>query len=276
MPNTYTDSMLTTPADLRQMGIDPLQAGSISGYLILDGGTGHGAGTTLTVSHPNPGVGVGVQATVTPVIVGGVIVDTIPGNAGQGYVSATCTVTGGGGSGAIIVPQFWIDGMLTDMIGAASSMILDAANITTFFDSGSDISETRNGNGRFELIASVTPIVSVTSISVSERWGMPRLIQAASIRFDKTKFYLHNDWFPKGEQNVFLAYRGGEAQDSLAQRSAKRACNTTIALWLKRKADIHLRQDTVSQLGAKTFITNVFSAEADEFIRNHKRWVPVV
>jgi hypothetical protein len=92
---TVTGGNPTTPA---VMAVQP--ASPITSVTIVNGGTNYPAGTTVT--FPAPTAAGGVQATGTPVIRNGVIVDIIITNPGSGYIAAygDVTISGVGGSSA--------------------------------------------------------------------------------------------------------------------------------------------------------------------------------
>jgi hypothetical protein len=93
---TVTGGAPTTPASLSLQPASP-----ITSVTIINGGTNYPAGTTVTFPVPTA-IG-GVQATGTPVIRNGVIVDIIITNPGSGYTAAygNLTISGLGGSSAV-------------------------------------------------------------------------------------------------------------------------------------------------------------------------------
>lgn len=74
--------------------------GSIEQILITNTGVNFSSTPSVLISPPNiPG---GVQATANAVIVGGVVARINMTNIGSGYTTATATISGGGGTGALL------------------------------------------------------------------------------------------------------------------------------------------------------------------------------
>ena len=79
---------------------------SLSSLVVSNGGSGYTSIPTVTISAPPAGVNA-VQATIGAlVIIGGEIVSIAVDNPGAGYGGPpTVTITGGGGTGAVAIPQ---------------------------------------------------------------------------------------------------------------------------------------------------------------------------
>jgi len=143
LPSAYLSYASTPPPIVWAYQLDanqrPLYTTGIQGVPILKGGTGYSA-ATVTFSPPPTG---GVQATGTVTIVSGVIKAIVMTNNGAGYnnTSPTVTLTGTGGTGALldnpIVSQdpLWFATDFYEIVSRALRMVgvsLDANGVSNY------------------------------------------------------------------------------------------------------------------------------------------------
>ena len=125
-----TDSS-SPAADIKQLAIQTAAvAGQIVGYEVLDGGSGYTSAPTITI------IGDGTNASAVASISGGEVSKveinfsgspTPVAQLGSGYKNASITVTGGGGSGAIVRPIFGTKS------GLGSNPIIDLRSTAVMF-----------------------------------------------------------------------------------------------------------------------------------------------
>lgn len=246
MPNTYTETSLTTLAALK-VYLDPPPQGGLSRVI----STATGASYTTAAGTVVDSKGTG--ATVTPVIVGGHIVDWTITASGRDYVDPTVVVSGDG-TGAAAAAVVGSDAVLSGLLRRVSATLVQCLNRTTIFDTGADRTETRNGNGQAEILTKVFPIVSVSAV-VIEGQAIPASNgpTAQGFTFDDRAIYLRGYRFIRSAQNITIVYRGGVAQDSQEQATLEQACLTTcVYLWKKRS---FLHQVSIAQSGGLGTVT---------------------
>lgn len=283
----YVDEQnLTSLANLKAY-LDPPPAGAITSITVTAGGSGYGA-PTVSISAPNPPQGgVGRQATATAVVSNGVVTSITMVDPGQGYTSATATITGGGGSNATLSVSIGSDAALTSLINRVSSYIVGAIRIPILFDSGSNITETRNGNGQTVMPVKVTPIIGVTTLTIKSQQGIlgtqaqPNIIplsdgSSAGYLFDDKSIYLVGYMFLKGFQNVSLVYRGGHVLADSVQQQLEEACLETCALVWKKRAHIDQNsQMAPSGIGTLSFFGKDLPPSAQTIITQLRRVAPI-
>ena len=143
LPSAYLSYASTPPPIVWAYQLDanqrPVYTTGIQGVPIIKGGTGYSA-ATVTFSAPPSG---GVQATGTVTIVGGVIKAIVMTNNGAGYnnTSPTVTLTGTGGTGALLgspivsVDPLWYATDFYEVISRALRMVgvsLDANGVSNY------------------------------------------------------------------------------------------------------------------------------------------------
>jgi hypothetical protein len=261
---------LTTVSALKQY-LDPPPSGGIYSVDVTSGGSGYGAGVAATVADP-----IGTGATLSVQVSNGVVVGVQVVTPGSGYRVPTVVITGGGGSGAIATPSIGVDAVLDALIKRASATISQSTNIPTIFDSGSDITEKRNGNGKDRIITKSSPLVSVTSVTI-DGVSIPASPDgiAAGYIVDDTMLYLVGYTFTKGVQNVTLVYRGGVTLGSSLQQMLEHACLVTCALWWKRRAHVDQASIGSPQLGTISYTQKDLPAEAMTIINQIRRVAPI-
>jgi hypothetical protein len=102
----------------------------LSSVTLTGGGSSYSSTPTVTVT--GGGAGVTVPATITPVVVGGVITELLLTDQGSGYTATpTVTITDGTGSGATATatPALgWLAGLVAVEISNAQALLLTDAN----------------------------------------------------------------------------------------------------------------------------------------------------
>lgn len=276
------ESNLTTLASLKQQ-LDPAPAGGITEIDVTVGGSGYTSAPTVSVVDPK-GSGAVAVATVANGVVTGVQVTT----PGSGYTTPSVTFTGGGGTGASATAKIGMDDFLTLLINEASSTLVEILSIDPLFDSGSDMTEKRNGNGQDFIQTFVRPIISVTSLTVSPQFGyglsQPTTIPVSDgtsagyiVDSDAGVIYLVGGYtFYRGRQNVTLKYRGGIALGHRWQRALERACLVTCALWWKQRPHLDQSSQAMAQgMGTINFKPKDIPDLATQILDQIRRVAPV-
>lgn len=274
----YPDELnLTQLATLKNQQLDPPPIGAITSIAVTNGGSGYTSLPAVVISAPTPPLGSpGTQAVATAVISGGAVVGVNVTTPGQGYTAPTIGFSGGGGTGAVATANVGSDTALSRLISAASAVIIGALNIPTVFDPGTNMTERRNGNGGDRMVTKVSPIISITSLTIDGVAIPASDGTSAGYLFDDHLVYLIGYTFTRGIQNVTLVYRAGVVAGSVTQLALEQACLVTCALWWKRRAHIdQASMSTPSGLGSINFTQKDLPPEAWTVINDLKRVVPV-
>ncbi len=166
------------------------------------------------------------------------------------------------------------DFLLRDLIKRASAVILANANLDVCYSAAQ--TETRNGNGKDRIVAKVTPITAVTSVTID---GVTVPAATSTIGsgyvFDDQMIYLRGYVFTQGYRNVVLSYAGGVAAGSQVASALEQACLVTCALWWKRRAHIdQVSLSAPSGIGSTSFLQVDIPKEAQTIINQFKRGAP--
>lgn len=148
-------------------GTNLVSVGSIGIFTIISGGAAYGAGSTATISAPNQTGG--TQATVIPIITGGVVTGFTVTNAGSGYTSPpTVTINPvGGGAGANITVA--ITSTTGTAISSFSGRVWISSGRTVIYTaagSATDVTSVSAGNiilNDSTLIGNITQTISANN-----------------------------------------------------------------------------------------------------------------
>lgn len=270
MPNTYTESSLTTLAALKAI-LDPPPLSGLSKVTASVGGTSYTSATGTIIDAKGSG------GAISPVIVGGVIVDWTISATGRDYLSPTIVVTGDG-SGAAAVAAVGADAILSALIARISAILVQFSNRPVLFDSGSNITEVRNGNGQSAMMTKVYPIVGVTSLSIDGQI-IPAATGAtdAGYVFEGGVIHLRGYRFTRGVQNVTVVYRGGVAQSSQEQALLEQACLQATAYVWKKRPYLHVTSDAQPQgMGTLSIVQKDFPDDVWSMLRQVTQVAPIV
>lgn len=271
------ESNLTTVQALKDWLDPPITATGLGAIAVTNGGNGYTVPPLVTITG-----GGGNGALATAIVVGGVVTAIVLTNHGTGYISipAIGFTGGGGGANAAATATLSADALLQRLINAVSAAIVSLLNIAIVFDSGANITERRNGTGQQRMAMKVTPIVSVSSVSVISQSG-PAVVPAydgtsSGYLVDGNSIYLLGYAFVRGVQNVTVVYRAGSVLGSQVQAQLEQCALTTCALWWKRRAHIDQRSEMApSGIGTLSFLQDDFPMEVLTIINSLKRIAPV-
>ncbi len=257
-----SETALTTVQTLKGW-LDSPPTGGVSSVVPASGGLGSGYTSTPTVTVTDTPGGNGTGAVVTAVVVANQVTSYIVTTKGQNYTSPQIVVSGGGGTGASANAFTWADAALDRLIGAVSSAIVSQLSIPTIFDSGSNIIEVHNGNWTRELALDVSPIISVSSLSIGSTAitlsdGNSSGYMIGTRPSDNHILYLIGQIFVRGTRNISVTYRGGEVLGSGFQRELEQWCLMMCArVWKKRSHEPNVSEQ-VAGIGTITFAQKDF------------------
>lgn len=172
------------------------------------------------------------------------------------------------------------DLILTRLIAATSALFLNAASRKAILTAS--YTETRNGNGGDRIVVRNFPVTAVASVSILGL-GVPTAIPnytgaTGSIPtwgFDDYSIFLNYGFFPRGRQNVQLAYTAGYA---VVPDDIQEAIITLCALRYKRKntLDVTTEKDSVNGGVVMSFTTKDIPDFVQETIKNYTNDLPII
>jgi hypothetical protein len=272
----YPDELNLTTVPALKRWLDSPLVGGVSSVVPALGGLGTGYTSTPSVAVSDA-LGSGSGAAVTAIRVGTQITSYVVTAMGQNYVLPQIVVSGGGGTGASANAFIGSDAALARLITAVSSGIVSLLSIDTIFDSGSNIVEVRNGNGQSSMELDVSPIISISAMSigntavVASSDGIATGYQFGTRPSDSNVVYLIGNSFVRGTRNISITYRGGEVLGSLFQQELEQWCLSTCALWWKRRPHVAEMSINVPQVGNLTFSQADYPKEVWTGIKQHQR-----
>ena len=249
MPNAVD---FTTLADCRNwLGLD-VSAMAPTQIVVTAGGVGYSSATAAVVA----GTGVGSGLTLgTPTLSGGAVI-AIPITTAGSYTVAPTIAISGNGAGATATVYFAADVALARLITSCSKLMLRLMNRDAVLVES--VTERRNGSGTERMALRCWPVVSVTSVTVSNT-VLPASsdgVQAGWVTDGFSVLLVGSQYpgyfyggcaggtFAKGFQNISIVYTYGwtTVPEDIAQ-----ACIELVAQRWTRKG--HIDQDSVSMGG---------------------------
>jgi hypothetical protein len=236
--------------------------------------TAGGAGYTSATASIVGTPGSGAVLSVT--IVAGVITAISVTSGGKEYLSPNVVIVGDG-AGATATAHVGADVALTQLINDASNVISDQLSLVIAADTS--FTETYNGSGKGCMTLRQYPATSVTSVSIGGVALAASANQSAGYLLDASSNTLHfiGGVFPRDVQNVTVTYKAGIPANDRRLGSIERACIHTCALWWKRRPHIdQTSMATTSGLGSISFKQADLPDEAWTIIRQLQRVAPAL
>jgi hypothetical protein len=252
MPNAADLCLLSDCRDWLNLDVSAMAPTQI---VVTAGGAGYTSATASVVA----GTGVGSGLVLgTPTLSGGAVIAVPITTAGSYTVAPTIAITGNG-AGATAVVYFAADTALARLITSCSKLMLRLMNRDAVLSTA--VTERRNGSGTDRMALRRWPVVSITSVTVSNT-VIPASadgVQAGWVADDHSVLLVGSQYpsyfsdgyggsvgaqFVKGYQNVSIVYTYGWATvpEDIAQ-----ACIELVAQRWTRKG--HVDQDSVNMGG---------------------------
>lgn len=157
------------------------------------------------------------------------------------------------------------DALLQTLVTNASAFVGNYINRVLL---SADYTETRNGLGSDRMAFRQYPVSAVTSVTVDGR-SIPVAPSphAFGYVFDDTMLYLRNGVFPRGVQNVAIAYTAGLAA---VPADINQATVEIVATKYKRRTDLHVSGKTLNGETISYTMADV-PASAKAVLANYQR-----